>query len=286
MSVVAESPSDQEARKRAHELCNTAINTIELLQFPSGTEGVDRILKDLLKKPFELAKGKVADEGSRVSHLRRVRPYLAAEFSSNRCGQFQVLATKYPFASEGAEPSDLETFTKFFRPGGVLDSFRPQRGAKVDRNLQEFLTQSSPVQAIFFANRSSTPHLKFSLTAYLPPGMSAVRILIHDTEETLKGGGASASFSWPGKEKQEALLALQPTGGGKEITVSHHQGPWALFELLDEGKGWTPESNGFKVSWPLKDRSGSLALVFTDVDPSIFRRQALSQLACDSGAKN
>ena len=160
----------------------------------------------------------------------------------------KAIANRYPLRRRRLEIT-LEDFSRFFAPGGIMDSFfqdylapfvdtstRPWRlrseGTLSEATLRQF-ERAAAIRDAFFGDGGRKPNVGFSLE---PIRMdSRVRRLSLDLGgqklEYRHGPPRSQHFTWPTPDKPWVRLLFE------DVQRNEHRvslkGPWAWFRLLD-----------------------------------------------------
>ena len=217
MVVVAADRSNSDARKNVLDICKAGIETVDLLPFPSGTDDIDRITKDLLKSPFQLAERILP-----VEPPREVDAML-----TGFCRELAQLRRKFPLNPQGKledqiTEADLRkvldpmrgSFLRFSDRGFVQrtsDVSRWQPGPQATGFVLEprflaFLDAITETSRYLFG-----PGFEFSVTITPAPADMRVELTIGGTQHATEQGTKNVfSYRWPGPEPSSGLYLATP----------------------------------------------------------------------------
>jgi len=211
-----------------------------------------------------------------------------------------VVTGRYPFASSATDVP-VADFARLFGYGGVYDNFfKSHVAALVDTTKSPWrwheaggspmgLPGSIPAQfeAVdrirqqFFRTGAAEPEVQFALTPeYLDAGVARFVLEIAGARyEYAHGPQARWTLRWPSPAGEPVVVTFDTGAGPGPSAV--HEGPWALFRLLDAG-GVTAESETrFRVGVSAGGANARLVLDAASIR-NPFARPLLSRFRCGS----
>jgi type VI secretion system protein ImpL len=222
------------------------------------------------------------------------------------CGQYNVLAGKYPFSASPVEAT-LQEIASVFQPGagalwtfydqnlktillrqGSQFSLNPAAPMHVSPQFISFMNHAATVSEALYPAGSQQPHFTYALQQLPSKGIEKLSLAIDD--QTLSGDGQTKQFGWTGSAT--ATVKGNVSYSGNTLQFANDQGIWALFHFLDGAK-WTPASPP-TLEWPME--IGHAAVKLPDGTPVViryeltsgaqmFRRESLGMRCPPVGAK-
>lgn len=245
MANVSDRPSDKTAVEAARKVCDNGEGVVDLLRFPSGTEGVDQTLKDLLKAPFVLARKKLPEEGP-----KEIDAILTA--LCHDVHRVQIQDAKV----------DLESLKRLFDQQNAA-YLQFQSAGFVQRPPGTDLWQAGPRSSDFVLNAAFLPFLnelsarsKFWSSDVRNPGFDLTIEVIPDPAEMssiVKIGGATGEkrtgdlpnilhFRWPGPNPGAGFELVTPGA------VIDYSGIWGLYNMIRNSNRDPNSSNTIIIS--------------------------------------
>lgn len=194
-----------------------------------------------------------------------------------------TLMNKYPLFKNADAQISLNDFTAFFAPKGVMDNFfngyiKPfvdtshfywvwkninNQQLTIPQATLEMFMRFYLIQKMYFADGSSNPSVKFSLSPLaLEPGVRSFSLDLDGQNLSYPIGQAAIAkeLSWPGVTPDKVVMQFVNAQGRRNIETE--AGPWALFKLLDRAKVQAMPNNPrqFKLVFDLNGNSAAYEL--------------------------
>lgn len=224
------------------------------------------------------------------------------------CKDFNALMAKFPFSPDARTEATFAEIADMFQPqtGQIWDTFdetfskvivregrrfAPRSGINVtvSTGFLAFLNRVTALSELFFPEGRRAPHIVFSMTPILSPGIGNVSV---NTRVFTPPFTQPRPFVWPSAEQRATITAQI---GGQSVTLNSQQGPWAAFRLFHNVDRWVSEgpADGSRhvVEWAVKSGGQPstlpdgtpLKLAFRlDMggNPPVFREGYFSGLKC------
>lgn len=212
----------------------------------------------------------------------------------------EVVAGRYPFASNGPEDIAMADFAKLFAPGGLMDRFFAQNLAslidmtgqdwswKQDARFGRDLSKSTlknfqlaaEIRNAFFPSGGSVPSVSVTFTPFSLHGDADTAVLDVDGQivQSNQAGNAPSTVTWPsGMASASASLSLMPEMPGRESAI-RFDGPWALKRLLDKAEV-TSTGGNIEARFVIGGRDVAYTIQ-TNSDPNPLFLAALTGFSC------
>lgn len=214
----------------------------------------------------------------------------------------RAIAGRYPMDRDSPRAVTLADFSRFFGPGGLVDSFfqnhisafvdtsRPvwrwRRTGKAtlgssNRVLAEF-QRAAAIRDTFFADGGPTPSIRFTIE---PVTMDiSIRRFILDLEgqrvSYSHGPVRPTTLQWPAANSTgQVRMEMSPPSDVGQSAVTE-TGPWAWFRVLDRAQlEATPSPERYRVTFELGGRHAEFLLTASSVH-SPFQFRALDEYRC------
>jgi type VI secretion system protein ImpL len=272
---------------------------------PPGTvDAIGRTRLEAERQPEPLAawlRG-LARESSMVtvgSVMRRLNSAWTSEIAPY-CRN--ALANRYPLVKNSPQDANLEDFSRYFGPQGMVDSFfskhlrpyvdttsRPWRplvsgGVKISISegaLSQF-EKAARIKEAFFAGGGPQPKVTFQIRP-LALDKAASQVLLELGEQRLTyrhGPQRLLPMQWPPPSgSSRARIVFTSLAGTQPASLSA-EGPWAFFRLLDKAKvGSTTMADRFKVTFNVEGLTGIFELRASSVS-NPFRLSTIRGFRC------
>ncbi|HBC7422203.1 TPA: type VI secretion system membrane subunit TssM [Serratia marcescens] len=204
-----------------------------------------------------------------------------------------TLADRYPFNPTSSQDASLSEVTRFFAPGGTLDSFyqsslKPLLDSGVlkqdagNGHLQTLVSQLDQAQRIREAlfNTQGQPEVHFVVEPVELTASKRRSVLNLDGQlvEYSHGRRQKVPLVWPNalRDGAESKLTLIPDDGARSPRSLGFTGPWAMFRLLDAGNRTQVSRGSFDVRFGVDDGAMTWR-VYSDADHSPFATGLFSQ---------
>jgi type VI secretion system protein ImpL len=214
---------------------------------------------------------------------------IAGGISDNYCNDLyaeyrRTIAGRYPFNRDGQD-LPLTDFGNFYKPkeGRVwqfvgarmanalkLDGDRytftrelGQDGSSMYSNrLLEFFQASQDVTRSFYATGAIAPSIEFEVRVHPSPSVALTQFTVGGkTAEHYNGPERWKTLSWPGERPEDgAGIVIRGANGMHERM--RHEGPWALFRLIEAGTVTSGAGRVFTVAWELQTHDVTLQVDF------------------------
>ncbi|WP_373226487.1 type VI secretion system membrane subunit TssM [Enterobacter cloacae complex sp. ESBL7] len=198
-----------------------------------------------------------------------------------------ALADRYPFNPASDQDASLSEVTRFFAPGGTLDSFyqaqlKPLldsgilKQAADNGNLQALMRQMAQAQLIRDAlfNARGQPEVSFVVEPVELTANKRRSVLNLDGQlvEYSHGMRQKVPLLWPNaalRDGAESRATLIPDDAARSPRSLGFTGPWAMFRLLEAGSRTQARLGSFDVSFSVDDGTMTWR-VYSDADHSPF----------------
>ncbi|WP_165723401.1 type VI secretion system membrane subunit TssM [Pseudoalteromonas sp. Z1A2] len=163
-----------------------------------------------------------------------------------------AIVGRYPFSPYADKEVNMKDFTRFFGPGGTIDSFftnyiapsvdmsstpwKFEKDIGISRDTLAMFELANQIQTVFFDGGSATPRIEFGLKPLeLDRTISSFMLEIDGQSMTYRHGPLRVTnFVWPGASGQsKTRIVFTPPNGGRSINTTY-QGEWSLYRMLDE----------------------------------------------------
>ncbi len=195
----------------------------------------------------------------------------------------RALNNRYPFVTYARESVSLDDFGRFFAPGGIVDRFIHQGEHRfttfVDQSKSPWewrsfddspgiprarlaaLQFTTEIKDAFFERGQTRPSVSFQLRLR-SMDQALERVVLNVDGQNLTYTPATTTPTpvlWPGPGTEGfARLQLFPAGRSPvDLTL---QGPWALFQLIDEGRLIARGSSQFDLNFTIDGYAVSFEL--------------------------
>lgn len=226
---------------------------------------------------------------------------LEVEWNDKVVKQYKTyLKGRYPFASNASQEVPLSEFSRFFAPGGTLDSFY-QTNLKPfvendlsqlnDENIilirQDVLEQLELAQRIretFFTNDNGIG-MQYAIEPLSISANSRRSVLNLDGQlvDYAHGLKKQTNIVWPNSMNSgiESKLTLVSTNNGQSPRSIVFKGPWAQIKLLTSGKISNMKNNSFDIRYDINGGYATYRVYTDEVDNpfswDMFRQFNLSE---------
>ena len=197
-----------------------------------------------------------------------------------------TLADRYPFSPISSQDASLSEVTRFFAPGGTLDSFyltqlKPLLDSGVlkqetgNASLQELIRQLAQAQlirdALFNAQGQPEVHLTIEPVELTTNKRRGVLNLDGQRMDYSHGRRQKVPLVWPNalRDGAESKLTLIPDDGTRSPRSLGFTGPWAMFRLLDAASRTQVTRGSFDARFGVDDGAMTWR-VYSDADHSPF----------------
>lgn len=252
-----------------------------------------RQMAKTLPAPLNRWVEKLAEQAWHVVMIEAVH-YMELDWRDNVVKTFNSqLADKYPFNPRAKDDASLDAFERFFKPGGVLDTFYQQnlklfvensQGLSGEDNViirEDILSQLATAQKIrdIFFSQQNGLGAQFAVETVSLSGNKRRSVLNLDGQlvDYAQGRNYTAHLVWPNnmREGNESKLTLIGAGGNapRSITFS---GPWAQFRLFGAGQLTSVQDGTFSARFSV-DGGTMTYRVHTDTEDNPFAGGLFSQ---------
>ncbi|MGK2890071.1 type VI secretion system membrane subunit TssM [Klebsiella michiganensis] len=197
-----------------------------------------------------------------------------------------TLADRYPFNPASDQDASLTEVTRFFAPGGTLDSFyqaqlKPLLDSGVlkqeagNGNLQALMRQLAQAQLIRDAlfNAQGQPEVHFVVEPIELTANKRRSVLNLDGQlvEYSHGRRQKVPLVWPNslRDGAESKLTLVPDDTARSPRSLGYTGPWAMFRLLEAASRTQASRGSFDARFSVDDGTMTWR-VYSDADHSPF----------------
>jgi type VI secretion system protein ImpL len=271
---------------------------------PGSVDAIGRTRLEAERQPEPLAawlRG-LARESSMVtvgSVMLRLNSIWTAEIAPYCRG---ALANRYPLDKGSPQDANLNDFSRYFGPQGMVDNFfskhlrpyidtaarpwRPLSSGGVEIGISESTLRqfegAARIKQAFFAGGGSQPKVSFQIKP-LALDKSARQVLLELGEQRLTyrhGPQRLQAMQWPPPSgSSRARIVFTSLGDAQPASLSA-EGPWALFRLLDKAKvGSTTMADRFKVTFNVEGLTAIFELRASSVS-NPFRLSAIRGFRC------
>lgn len=253
-----------------------------------------RQMAKTLPAPLNRWVGKLADQAWHVVMVEAVH-YMEVDWRDNVVKPFnEQLADKYPFNPQSSEDASLDSFERFFKPDGILDTFYQQNlklfmendlsledgdsSVIIREDIREQLDTAQKIRDIFFSKQNGLG-TQFAVETVSLSGNKRRSVLNLDGQlvDYSQGRNYTAHLVWPNnmREGNESKLTLISTGGNAPRSISF-SGPWAQFRLFGAGQLTSVQDGTFSVRFNV-DGGSMMYRVHTDTEDNPFSGGLFSQ---------
>lgn len=252
-----------------------------------------RQMAKTLPAPLNRWVGKLADQAWHVVMVEAVH-YMEVDWRDSVVKPFsEQLADKYPFNPRSPQDASLDAFERFFKPGGVLDTFYAQNlklfvegGAEVNgddavvirEDVLQQLERAQNIRDIFFSRQNGLG-TQFAVETVSLSGNKRRSVLNLDGQlvDYSQGRNYTAHLVWPNnmREGNESKLTLIGLSGSAPRSISFG-GPWAQFRLFGAGQLTGVQNGNFTVRFNV-DGGAMVYRVHTDTEDNPFSGGLFSQ---------
>ncbi|ELQ0125125.1 type VI secretion system membrane subunit TssM [Salmonella enterica] len=252
-----------------------------------------RQMAKTLPAPLNRWVGKLADQAWHVVMVEAVH-YMEVDWRDSVVKPFrEQLADNYPFNPRSSQDASLDAFERFFKPGGVLDTFYTQNlklfvedGAEVNgddavvirEDVLQQLETAQKIRDIFFSKQNGLG-TQFAVETVSLSGNKRRSVLNLDGQlvDYSQGRNYTAHLVWPNnmREGNESKLTLIGTGGNAPRSIGF-SGPWAQFRLFGAGQLTGVSDGTFSVRFNV-DGGAMVYRVHTDTEDNPFSGGLFSQ---------
>lgn len=252
-----------------------------------------RQMAKTLPAPLNRWVGKLADQAWRVVMVEAVH-YMEVDWRDSVVVPFsEQLADKYPFNPHSPQDASLDAFERFFKSGGVLDTFYAQNlklfvegGVEVNgdnavvirEDVLKQLERAQNIRNIFFSKQNGLG-AQFAVETVSLSGNKRRSVLNLDGQlvDYSQGRNYTAHLVWPNnmREGNESKLTLIGLSGGSPRSISF-RGPWAQFRLFGAGQLTGVQEGTFSVRFNV-DGGAMVYRVHTDTEDNPFSGGLFSQ---------
>ncbi|WP_079969624.1 type VI secretion system membrane subunit TssM [Salmonella enterica] len=252
-----------------------------------------RQMAKTLPAPLNRWVGKLADQAWHVVMVEAVH-YMEVDWRDSVVKPFrEQLADNYPFNPRSSQDASLDAFERFFKPGGVLDTFYTQNlklfvegGAEVNgddavvirEDVLQQLERAQNIRDIFFSRQNGLG-AQFAVETVSLSGNKRRSVLNLDGQlvDYSQGRNYTAHLVWPNnmREGNESKLTLIGLSGSAPRSISF-SGPWAQFRLFGAGQLTGVQDGTFSVRFNV-DGGAMVYRVHTDTEDNPFSGGLFSQ---------
>lgn len=252
-----------------------------------------RQMAKTLPAPLNRWVGKLADQAWHVVMVEAVH-YMEVDWRDSVVKPFsEQLADNYPFNPRSSQDASLDAFERFFKPGGVLDTFYTQNlklfvegGAEVNgddtvvirEDVLQQLERAQNIRDIFFSRQNGLG-TQFAVETVSLSGNKRRSVLNLDGQlvDYSQGRNYTAHLVWPNnmREGNESKLTLIGLSGSAPRSISFG-GPWAQFRLFGAGQLTGVQNGNFTVRFNV-DGGAMVYRVHTDTEDNPFSGGLFSQ---------
>ncbi|EBP4342213.1 type VI secretion system membrane subunit TssM [Salmonella enterica] len=252
-----------------------------------------RQMAKTLPAPLNRWVGKLADQAWHVVMVEAVH-YMEVDWRDSVVKPFrEQLADNYPFNPRSSQDASLDAFERFFKPGGVLDTFYTQNlklfvegGAEVNgddavvirEDVLQQLERAQNIRDIFFSRQNGLG-TQFAVETVSLSGNKRRSVLNLDGQlvDYSQGRNYTAHLVWPNnmREGNESKLTLIGLSGSAPRSISF-SGPWAQFRLFGAGQLTGVQDGTFSVRFNV-DGGAMVYRVHTDTEDNPFSGGLFSQ---------
>ncbi|EJJ6948263.1 type VI secretion system membrane subunit TssM [Salmonella enterica] len=252
-----------------------------------------RQMAKTLPAPLNRWVGKLADQAWHVVMVEAVH-YMEVDWRDSVVKAFrEQLADNYPFNPRSSQDASLDAFERFFKPGGVLDTFYTQNlklfvegGAEVNgddavvirEDVLQQLERAQNIRDIFFSRQNGLG-AQFAVETVSLSGNKRRSVLNLDGQlvDYSQGRNYTAHLVWPNnmREGNESKLTLIGLSGSAPRSISF-SGPWAQFRLFGAGQLTGVQDGTFSVRFNV-DGGAMVYRVHTDTEDNPFSGGLFSQ---------
>lgn len=211
------------------------------------------------------------------------------------------LDNRYPLFANSLYDATLADFSRFFSPGGTMDTFfqshiRPfvdtsrnpwrqvamdNQGMGLSRSVLRQFQNAAKIRQTFFATGGQSPSVDFELRPIeLDAALASFRLDIEGQNLTYSHGPIrSTRFHWPGQQPDLGVRLTFQTIEGRQIN-DVADGPWALFRILDRARvDATLVPDRFRVTFAKSGYHARFELRASSSD-NPFQLKELKQFRC------
>lgn len=253
-----------------------------------------RQMAKTLPAPLNRWVGKLADQAWHVVMVEAVH-YMEVDWRDNVVRPFnEQLADKYPFNPRSSEDASLDSFERFFKPDGILDTFYQQNlklfmendlsledgdnNVIIRKDIREQLDTAQEIREAFFSRQNGLG-AQFAVETVSLSGNKRRSVLNLDGQlvDYSQGRNYTAHLVWPNnmREGNESKLTLIGTAGNAPRSISF-SGPWAQFRLFGAGQLTSVQDGTFSVRFNV-DGGAMEYRVHTDTEDNPFTGGLFSQ---------
>lgn len=253
-----------------------------------------RQMAKTLPAPLNRWVGKLAEQAWHVVMVEAVH-YMEVDWRDNVVKTFNdQLADKYPFNARSKEDASLDAFERFFKLGGVLDTFYQQNLQLFVENSQGLngedsvviredvlnqLDTAQKIRDIFFSPQNGLG-AQFAVETVALSGNKRRSVLNLDGQlvDYAQGRNYTAHLVWPNnmREGNESKLTLVGAGGNTSPRSIAFSGPWAQFRLFGAGQLTSVQDGTFTARFSV-DGGTMTYRVHTDTQDNPFAGGLFSQ---------
>ena len=259
----------------------SALKAVQLRLDHNSTDPIfaTRQMAKTLPSPLNRWVDKLADQAWHVVMIEAVH-YMELDWRDTIVNTFNSqLANKYPFNPRSKEDVSLDAFERFFKTGGLLDTFYQQnlklfvdnsQGLNEEGNViirEDVLIQlhsAQKIRDIFFSSQNGMG-TQFAVETVGLSGNKRRSVLNLDGQlvDYAQGRNYTAHLVWPnnmreGNESKLTLVGINSTS--RSITFS---GPWAQFRLFDAGQLTNVQDGSFTARFTV-DGGTMTYRIYTD----------------------
>jgi hypothetical protein len=259
----------------------SALKAVQLRLDHNSTDPIfaTRQMAKTLPSPLNRWVDKLADQAWHVVMIEAVH-YMELDWRDTIVNTFNSqLANKYPFNPRSKEDVSLDAFERFFKTGGLLDTFYQQnlklfvdnsQGLNEEGNViirEDVLIQlhsAQKIRDIFFSSQNGMG-TQFAVETVGLSGNKRRSVLNLDGQlvDYAQGRNYTAHLVWPnnmreGNESKLTLVGINSTP--RSITFS---GPWAQFRLFDAGQLTNVQDGSFTARFSV-DGGTMTYRIYTD----------------------
>jgi type VI secretion system protein ImpL len=200
------------------------------------------------------------------------------------CSNVRPILNKSPLAANGP-PAKVDELSAFLKPAsGTLSAFTDQlvqQGLLMKQGSQlaaapgttmlssafvDFLNRATAFGQAIYPEGSPTPQISFALRPQTPGGAKSITFTL-DRESVVATPNANVTTSnitWsaPADGGRADVLAQY---GAQSVQLATYKGPWAVLQLLQDGR-WQPSGDdAYHVDWSFPGPTGTPVQVSADV---------------------
>lgn len=268
--AIQSSPNgNEQALKELHLLVNNKSKTLSAFNNTrwKNTVGISAVVSNVKSYGFNLYSS-MAEE-----HLREIW-----QESYDTC--IDAISSKYPFASRSAESVDLELFSTYFAPGGIVDkyldkhidplvarrkgSMRWKAKFGFSKGIFNDIALFKRLQKTYFKARKKTLNVSFKLK---PTYLSHLAVGVYvdlggDVLAYEHGPARLSAFQWPSPSGGDfASIRFRPLSGNDDFEFSIENDPWAPIKILAKYLRRSNGSRTYSIAPRIKNMDAALSLV-------------------------